>query len=175
MSDEIIMVNLNDEEIGKGEKMWVHRNDKLHRAFSVFVISGEKMLIQKRKLDKYHSGGLWANACCSHPRTGEILGDAVPRRMKEELGFSAEAEELFHFVYRAVFDNGITEYEFDHVFLCEYDGDIYPSEEEIDCVKWIEIGELKKDVLEHPQKYAAWFLIALPRLLEILEDKNHEK
>lgn len=169
MDDKLILVDLNDTVIGSGEKLWVHENDKLHRAFSVFVIDGNRMLLQKRNTNKYHSGGLWANACCSHPRAGELLEDAVKRRMAEEIGISAPFEELFHFIYRTEYDNGLTEYEYDHVFLCKYSGPVFPSKNEIDEIKWIDISELKKDVVENPQCYASWFLIALPKLLETLE------
>ena len=169
MNDEIIMVDLDDKAIGKGEKLWVHLHDKLHRAFSVFIVSDNKMLLQKRNIKKYHSGGLWANACCSHPRYGELLEEAVSRRLQEELGIFAEAREVFHFVYRTSFENGLTEFEYDHVFLCEYSGRIAYSQDEIETVKWIDIAELKNDVLENPQSYASWFLISLPRVLEVLE------
>lgn len=169
MNNEIILVDLDDKIIGRGEKMWVHLHDKLHRAFSVFIVSNNKMLLQKRNIKKYHSGGLWANACCSHPRYGESLEEAVDRRLQEELGISADAKEIFHFVYRTSFEEGLTEFEYDHVFLCEYSGKIVPSKDEIETVKWIDITELKNDVLENPKNYASWFLMSLPRVLEILE------
>lgn len=169
MSDELILVDLNDSVVGRGEKLWVHQNDKLHRAFSVFIVSGEKMLIQRRNIKKYHSGGLWANACCSHPRFGETLEIAVKRRLQEELGIDTSVKELFHFVYRTVYENGLTEFEYDHVFLSDYSGEFCLSEEEIEEIRWIDISELKNDVIINPQKYASWFLIALPRVLELLE------
>lgn len=168
MSDELILVDLEDHEIGTGEKLWVHQSDRLHRAFSVFVIDGDRMLLQRRNIHKYHSGGLWANACCSHPRAGETLEDAVRRRMLEELGVQAACEELFHFVYRTAYENGLTEYEYDHVFLCQYAGEVHPSQEEIEEVRWVAIEDLRKDVIENPASYASWFLIALPRVLECI-------
>ena len=167
MNNELILVVLDDKEIGKGEKMWVHETGKLHRAFSVFVVDGHRMLLQRRNLHKYHSGGLWANACCSHPRDGETLLEAVKRRMQEEIGVCAACEELFHFVYRSEYKNGLIEFEYDHVLLCRYAGAITPAEEEIAEIRWVDIAELKQDVVKNPQQYASWFLIALPRVLEI--------
>lgn len=169
MSDELVLVDLKDRTIGSGEKLWVHQNDKLHRAFSVFVVDGNKMLLQKRNILKYHSGGLWANACCSHPRKGEELRTAVKRRMLEEIGVSAEFKEIFSFIYRSEYNNKLTEYEFDHVFICNYSGDVWPDKSEIDKINWVDIDWLKKDVVSNPSSYASWFLIALPRVLEYLE------
>lgn len=168
MNDELILVDLEDNEIGHGEKLWVHENDRLHRAFSVFMIDGDKMLLQRRNVNKYHSGGLWANTCCSHPRVGEELEEAVKRRLLEEIGVYSACEEMFHFVYRSVYENGLTEYEYDHVFLCHYSGAVNPSKEEIDEISWVNITELKGDIIKNPQNYASWFLIALPRLLELI-------
>ena len=107
------------------EKMEAHKKGLLHRAFSVFIFNGKgEMLLQQRALNKYHSGGLWTNACCSHPMPGEKTEDAADRRLKEELGFETPLEKIFDFVYKAEFDNGLTEYEFDHVFAGEYEGEI---------------------------------------------------
>ena len=172
MNEELILVDLNDIVIGKGEKIWVHLNGKLHRAFSVFIVSGDKMLLQKRSKDKYHSGGMWANACCSHPRYGENLEEAVNRRLMEELGIKTVAREAFYFIYRTSYENGLTEFEYDHVFIGNYFGDIKPSSQEIDDVKWINIKELKKDVADNPQKYASWFIIAFPKVLDFLQART---
>lgn len=165
-NDELILVDLDDNEIGSINKMDAHVLGKLHRAFSVFIINDDKMLIQKRNINKYHSGGLWANACCSHPRKGEELKDAVPRRLKDELGIELTAKELFHFVYKTKFNDNLYEYELDHVFITTYDGEINFNHDEIEEVKWIKIDELKEDVVLHSENYASWFIIALPKLLE---------
>src|ERR1044071_5474301 len=119
--EEVILVNEHDEQIGTMEKMEAHRKAMLHRAFSVFVFSARKeMLLQQRAFTKYHSGGLWTNACCSHPMPGEKTEDAAKRRLMEEMGFKALIKEIFDFTYKAEFNNGLIEYEFDHVFAGEY-------------------------------------------------------
>ena len=163
--EKLILVNYDDEEIGYAEKMKAHRDGLLHRAFSVFIIHDGKMLIQKRNDRKYHSGGLWANACCSHPRKGEELQEAVHRRMKEELGFDCEVRELFDFVYRTTFEDHLCEYEYDHVFLGDYAGEVELNEEEASEIKWIDIAELKEAVVKNPEQFASRFLIALQKVI----------
>ncbi len=172
MYDELILVDLYDRPIGRGEKGVVHHEGRLHRAFSVFLWSQEGLLIQQRNLEKYHSGGLWANACCSHPRYGESLTQAVPRRMQEELGMDCPVEELFSFVYRADFQNGVYEYEYDHVFVGEYHGSFSPNEEEIAQLMWIPLHELERQLVEEPHRFAPWFLIAAPRVLLWLQEQE---
>src|SRR4249919_2599143 len=116
IDQEVILVNEQNEAIGTMEKMEAHRKALLHRAFSVFIFNSKgEMLLQQRALNKYHSGGLWTNACCSHPRPGELIEDAATRRLKEELGFETPLKKIFQFTYQASFDNGLTEHEFDHV------------------------------------------------------------
>ncbi len=119
--DCLILVNYRDEQIGQGYKLEVHKKGLLHRAFSVFLYDGNKLLIQKRASNKYHSAGLWANTCCSHPRVGEKLEMAVQRRLLEEVGVSCDVKHLNSFVYREVFDE-LSEYELDHIFVGEYKG-----------------------------------------------------
>src|ERR1700712_3061003 len=123
--EEVILVNERDEEIGAMEKMGAHCKRILHRAFSIFIFNNKKeMLLQQRAVNKYHSGGLWTNACCSHPKPGEVTKTAALRRLKEELGFETMLEEIFAFTYEASFENGLMEYEFDHVFTGIYNGEI---------------------------------------------------
>lgn len=165
MEDQLILVDIFDNPMGTGQKLAVHQKGRLHRAFSVFVYRGNKMLLQKRSAGKYHSGGLWTNACCSHPRQGEELSEAVERRLEEELGVRMPVEELHSFVYRAQFENGLTEYEYDHVFLGEYDGEIRLNEEEASEIRWMDMDELAEDLWKNPEKYTAWFLIAAPQVL----------
>ena len=166
--DEIILVDIFDNELGHTDKANAHKKGLLHRAFSVFVVHDGKMLLQQRSRGKYHSGGLWTNACCSHPREGETLADAVPRRMREELGFASQARECFHFVYRHVFDDGLIEYEYDHVFLTDYDGAVSADPEEAEEIKWVSYEELAEDLRTVPERYTVWFRIAAPEVLSQL-------
>lgn len=164
MNEIIVLVDENDNQIGTGEKMAVHRAGKLHRAFSVFVFNSKgKMLLQRRALTKYHSGGLWTNTCCSHPRPEEKTIDAAKRRLKEEMGFECELEEVDSFVYKTEFE-GLFEHEFDHVFVGKYEGEMGVDREEVEEYKWISLEDLYEDVKQNPQKYTSWFKIALERL-----------
>jgi isopentenyl-diphosphate Delta-isomerase len=162
---DIILVNENDVQVGTMEKMEVHERGLLHRAFSVFIFNKQgEMLLQQRALSKYHSGGLWTNACCSHPRPGEATADAAARRLKEELGFTTELRHAFSFTYQASFDNGLTEHEFDHVFVGEYDGALDPDAREVDAAKYLTIAAIDEALKEEPESFTAWFRIAWPLL-----------
>ena len=126
MLEEVVLVNEKDEAIGTMEKMAAHEKALLHRAFSVFVFNKNgDLLMQQRAHSKYHSGGLWTNTCCSHPRPGEHVADAANRRLQEEMGFTTSLNKAFDFTYKAAFDNGLTEHEFDHVFIGIYEGPIH--------------------------------------------------
>lgn len=167
MKDFVILVDENDNEIGIEEKMKAHEDAKLHRAFSIFIFNSKgEMLLQKRACSKYHSGCLWTNATCSHPRPGETVGQAAHRRLQEEMGFDAEFNKAFDFVYKAEFDHGLTEHEFDHVFIGNYDGPINLNSEEAEDYKWIELETLKKDIEENPENYTVWFKIAFENVLK---------
>lgn len=173
-SDRLIWVDLFDHEIGSGDKLETHVNNQLHRAFSVFIVYEGKMLIQKRALEKYHSGGLWANACCSHPRLGEGLEDAVQKRMEEELGIrqgSCRPKELFSFNYFSQYD-GLSEYEIDHVFLTDYHGEVNPDPDEVMELRWINLEDLQKEMEAEPQRFSTWFLIAAPRVIEYVKKEK---
>lgn len=169
MGDELILVDIHDHNVGHLSKEIVHRNGRLHRAFSIFLIHDGKILLQRREEKKYHSGGLWTNACCSHPRYGENLKDAVYRRLREELNVKCNLIEIFSFVYYTKFPNGLTEYEYDHVFLGEYDGTIIPNPTEISSIKWVPISELCNMVLTKPEIFTSWFLISFPKVLQHIE------
>jgi len=159
---DLILVDLDDREIGYGEKMEVHRKGLLHRAFSVFLFHEECLLIQQRAAGKYHCAGLWANTCCSHQHAGQLLCEAVPQRLMEECGIAGVSlREAGRFAYRAVFPNGLTEYELDHVFVGEYKGTLSPNPDEIAELRYVPLAELKKDMITSPEKYAPWFFTAL--------------
>jgi isopentenyl-diphosphate delta-isomerase len=163
----VVLVNEQDMVTGTMEKIEAHKKGLLHRAFSVFVFNTKgEMLLQRRALNKYHSGGLWTNACCSHPKPDENTSDAAVRRLQEEMGFTIGLEKIFDFVYRAEFDNGLTEHEFDHVFAGEYEGPIeFDKQEVIDyCYKSLE--DVRHSLKEHPQKFTQWFHLAFPRIEE---------
>jgi isopentenyl-diphosphate delta-isomerase len=170
---EVILVNELDEQTGTMEKMEAHRKAVLHRAFSVFIFNGRgEMLLQRRALNKYHSGGLWTNACCSHPMPGESTEAAASRRLKEELGFVTPLKKTFHFIYRADFDNGLTEYEYDHVFTGVFDGMIHPNPEEVGDYCYKSMDEIRASLLTHSHKYTEWFKIAFHKLEYYLQGEH---
>lgn len=172
--EKLILVTIDDKEIGTLGKEDVHREGLLHRAFSVFLYDGERMLLQKRAEGKYHSGGLWTNACCSHPRAGEELEDAVHRRLKLECGLDTEVRELFSFTYRTKFSEDLYEYEYDHVFLGTYDSNlpIRMNPEEASEYRWVGLSELKQELLLQPDTFTSWFLIAISKVLPVIEQEN---
>ncbi len=166
---DVILVDENDEQIGTMEKMEVHQKALLHRAFSVFIFNDKgEILLHKRSNKKYHSGGLWTNACCSHPGPGEETLAAAEHRLQEEMGFNAALKKAFDFIYKAPFDNGLTEYEFDHVFIGTYDGDIMPNADEVSDYCYKSVEEIRNSIRSHPQKYTEWFKIAFPKMEEYL-------
>ena len=169
MENVIALVDLDDNITGYETKEEVHRRGLLHRAFSVFIINDGKMLIQMRNLDKYHSGGLWSNACCSHQRDGEELVESVHRRMEEELGFDCHLEEKFSFVYRTQFRPDLIEYEYDHVFVGSYDGEVNVNPEEASEIRWITFEDLKAELLKSPEKFSSWFIICAPKVMAGLD------
>lgn len=160
--EQVVLVTENDEQIGTAEKLLAHQQNLLHRAFSIFIHNGNgDVLLQKRALTKYHSGGLWTNTCCSHPRPGEDLLAAGKRRLQEEMGFSTELAAKFFFVYQADLDNNLSEHELDHVLVGEFNGQFAPNPEETSEVKWITIQELITDVTENPNNYTIWLQIII--------------
>jgi isopentenyl-diphosphate delta-isomerase len=164
---EVILVNEQDEQVGVMGKMQVHREGILHRAFSVFIFnSSGEMLLQQRAFDKYHSGGLWTNACCSHPAPGEITAQAAARRLKEEMGFDTSLVKLFDFIYRSEFGNGLTEHELDHVFAGRYEAVIMPDPAEVAGYCYKTVPQIQASLQARPGQYTAWFHIAFPKVVQ---------
>lgn len=165
-SPQVILVNEYDQEIGQMEKMEAHEKGLLHRAFSVFIFNSEgEMLLQKRALHKYHSPGLWTNSCCSHPYPNENVYDAANRRLNEEMGMSTDLNFAFSFQYKAEFDNGLIEHEYDHVFIGRTDQAPKLNPEEVAEFKYISIDELIQDIEINPDNYTPWFKICLNEVL----------
>jgi len=170
--EEVVLVDEEGREIGSAGKLEAHRNGgKLHLAFSILLFNGRgETLLQRRAKGKYHFGGLWSNACCSHPRPGEVLAEAARRRLREELGVDAELREVFRFVYRASDSrSGLSEHELDHVFVGRIDAEPRPDPEEIDDLRWVSESELERDVAAHPGRYTPWFAQLVARLSELRE------
>lgn len=169
LRNEIVCVDVFDNELGVITKEQAHLKPILHRAFSVFLINNKKeILIQKRAENKYHSGGLWANACCSHPKSQEDVLISAEHRLVEELNVSANLKELFTFIYLHKFNDNLYEYELDHVLLGKYSGNIVLNLEEASEYRWISINDLANELLNEPQKFASWFLICAPKVIKHL-------
>jgi isopentenyl-diphosphate delta-isomerase len=162
---DVVLVNAQDEPVGVMEKMEAHRKPHLHRAFSIFLFnSNGEMLLQQRAMDKYHSPGLWTNACCSHPYPGEAIEEAANRRLMEELGIETQLTKAFSFTYQAEFENGLYEHEYDHVFVGEFHGTLHPNPQEVGDYCYKSIAAIKADLENKPASYTPWFKIAMPYL-----------
>lgn len=159
----LVLVNEHDEVLGTMEKMEVHRKALLHRAFSVFLFNqAGEMLLQQRAFSKYHSGGLWTNTCCSHPYLHETAVAAGIRRTKEELGITVSLRHAFSFIYKAALDNELTEHEFDHVLVGQYDGTVQPNADEVHDVRFQSMASLRESMATDPSSYTVWFNISFP-------------
>lgn len=165
MTEEfVILVDEQDREQGIMEKMEAHRKGVLHRALSILIFNSKgEMLLQKRAESKYHSGGLWTNTCCSHPRPGELAIDAAIRRLQEEMGISIQLKPVGSFIYKAQLDKGLTEHELDFVFTGTFDGEPQVNPHEVSDWKFISMNALKHDVLKNQNHYTAWFKIILEK------------
>jgi isopentenyl-diphosphate delta-isomerase len=169
--EKVILVNENDEQIGLMPKLEAHEKAALHRAFSVFILNSKnEIMLQQRAAQKYHSPLLWTNTTCSHQREGETNLQAGNRRLIEEMGFTTELKELFHFIYKAPFENGLTEHELDHVMIGYYDGEPNINREEAESWKWMGIDAVKQDMQQHPEHYTVWFKIIFDEFYHYLED-----
>tara|TARA_R110002096_G_scaffold132768_2_gene283222 strand:+ start:61086 stop:61607 length:522 start_codon:yes stop_codon:yes gene_type:complete len=166
MVEKVILVDESDNALGLMEKMEAHEKGLLHRAFSVFILDDNgDLLLQQRAKSKYHSGGLWTNTCCSHPRDEEKTIDAAHRRLMEEMGFDCEIEKMFDFVYKAELDQGLTEHELDHLFVGYYNGEPIINPEEVEDWKKMSLNEVEEDIKNQPQYYTEWFKIIFDRFL----------
>lgn len=167
--EEVILVNEKDNELGLMEKMEAHQKGLLHRAFSVFIFnSSNELLLQKRAASKYHSGGLWTNTCCSHPRKGETALQAANRRLKEEMGMNCKLKKAFYFIYKSVLDNELTEHELDHVFVGFTDDKPILNLEEAEDFKYISLEALTKEIELFPDNYTIWLKTCLPQVEQYL-------
>lgn len=165
--EQVVLVNEQDEDIGLMEKMEAHEKGKLHRAFSVFVFNSKnELLLQQRAIEKYHSGGLWTNTCCSHPRKNETVIEAANRRLMEEMGFECTMEQSFSFIYKAVLDQGLTEHELDHVLFGISDTAPIPNKEEVMAWKYMKMEDISQDIKINPEAYTEWFKIIFNRVHE---------
>lgn len=175
-TEKVILVDRLDKQLGEMEKMEAHKKALLHRAFSIFVFNGEgKLMMQQRAKNKYHSPGLWTNTCCSHPRPGETLEEATHRRLPEEMGFDCEIEKAFDFIYKADVGQGLTEHEFDHVFVGKTDKLPEINSDEVESWKYMSLEEIKRALKEQPDDFTVWFKIAFDELYKYMQIKNKGK
>ena len=171
--EQVILVDENDNQIGLMPKMEAHEKALLHRAFSVFVFNNKnELMLQKRAMHKYHSPGLWTNTCCSHQRDGESNLEAGKRRLQEEMGFVTDLQESTSFIYKAPFDNGLTEHEYDHVMIGHFNDEPIINADEAADWKWMPLEAVKIDMALHPELYTAWFKIIFEKFYEFINIKK---
>ena len=169
IEEQVILVDENDNKIGLMPKLEAHEKALLHRAFSVFIFNVKnELMLQQRAMHKYHTPGLWTNTCCSHQRDGESNLEAGRRRLQEEMGFVTDLEEKTSFIYKAPFDNGLTEHEFDHVMVGYFNDDPNINPDEVVSWKWMSLEAVKADIAENPQLYTAWFKIIFEKFYEFI-------
>ena len=165
--EKVILVDINDREIGTEEKLLAHQKGLLHRAFSAFVVRPDgRMLLQRRAMVKYHSPGLWSNACCSHPRPGETVLDGANRRMMEEMGITVNLKREFAFTYRVPLSGELVEYEYDHVLIGQSESVPSPAQDEVAEWRWVSSERIQQELLQTPEAFTAWFRIVLSRVLD---------
>lgn len=165
--EKVILVNEEDQQIGLMPKMEAHEKALLHRAFSVFIFNDNNdLMLQQRALNKYHSPGLWTNTCCSHQRDGETNIEAGKRRLQEEMGFVVDLQETLSFIYKAPFDNGLTEHEFDHVLLGKFNAEPVINLDEVAAWKWMPLEAVKNDISLYPELYTEWFKVIFDKFYE---------
>lgn len=170
MIEKVILVDSDDNQIGEAEKMQAHLNDSLHRAFSIFIFDAKnRLLIQQRAQRKYHSGGLWTNTCCGHPRPGEETLAAAHRRLQEEFGFDCPLKCITKFIYHAKLDNNLSEHEIDNVLIGFYNDKVNPDPNEIMNYSWEKISQLQSELQLAPEKFTAWFKLCFDKVIEHVE------
>ena len=174
MAEEyVILVNEKDQEIGLMPKLEAHQKAVLHRAFSVFIFNSEnELMLQQRASNKYHSPNLWTNTCCSHQRSGESNIQAGTRRLYEEMGFTTTLNEITSFIYKAPFDNGLTEHELDHIMVGYYNDDPVINSDEVEDWKWMKLEDVKNDISLNPDLYTAWFKIIFKNFYNHLNNRK---
>jgi isopentenyl-diphosphate delta-isomerase len=173
---DVILVDEADHPVGFAGKLEVHQKALLHRAFSVFIFNRNgEMLLQQRALNKYHSGGLWSNACCSHPAPGEETQFAARRRLREEMGIETTIEKVFDFIYKAELGNGLAEHEFDHVFTGQYDGKVDINKNEVLSCCYKAMSAIEQQITSVPEKFTVWFRIAFPQIKKWWEEQYNDK
>ena len=156
--EKVILVDEHDKDIGAMEKLEAHKKGLLHRAFSVLLFNSQgELLIQKRAAGKYHSAGLWTNTCCSHPQPGEPIENSISRKLKQEMGIETQSEFGYKFIYRTALENGLTEYELDHVFTGTFDGTPKVNPDEVQDWKFISVHNLRKEIKNNPNDFTYWF------------------
>lgn len=164
MEEQVILVDERDEKIGLMPKLEAHQKGILHRAFSVFIINdNNELMLQQRAMNKYHSPGLWTNTCCSHQRDGETSVEAGKRRLEEEMGFNTPLKETGSIIYKAPFDNGLTEHELDHILIGNFNGIPEINQAEVSSWKWMTLEQIQKDIRINPDDYTAWFKIIIDK------------
>ena len=173
-AEEVILVDAGDRPLGTAGKIEAHRQGRLHRAFSIIIHDGKgNLLLQKRHAGKYHSGGLWTNACCGHPRPGEATEAAAERRLEEEMGFSCALRPIGAITYRADVGGGLTEHELVHIFEGIYTGVVQPDAEEVEDYGWRPLDEIRREAAAAPERFTAWFRIYLAERLDMIEASTH--
>lgn len=166
MEEQVILVNEHDTPIGLMGKLEAHQKALLHRAFSVFILNDKgEIMLQQRATSKYHSPNLWTNTCCSHPRQGETTIEAGKRRLQEEMGFVTELTDILSFIYKAPFDNGLTEHELDHILIGYYNAPPTINPEEVADWRWELPEKIKENIAKHPHRYTEWFKIIFDKFL----------
>jgi len=173
MKEQVILVDTNDNPQGLMEKMEAHEKGILHRAFSIFIFNSKnELMLQQRAFSKYHTPGLWANTCCSHPRDGETLEQATSRRLMEEMGMQCDITKVFSFVYKGDVGQGLIEHEFDHVFIGHSDAQPTINKEEVETWKYASMKDIKADMTKNPEKYTVWFRIAFDEVNDYLNNQK---